>query len=295
MKLHYEVYRQIFFERLKEMVPENLLLLNAGPISEVTDSAERFYRLQFFAEGFCAEQHKRDVEPDDAVSQAYKQISAKFAAMPKAEEVKKYAMENRDEVTPMCALIRNEGVEELLKGRPFYRIADMCIIFTAQIKYEGVKEMIGFNVTDEIMEGWKVNREELMRVVGGKFFRPMQIGSAIVTDLPAALKAHFKEEVEIPEIKAKVYVPAIKGLPSGIMSIVHPGFLPALAQKTESKGYFVLPTGLINLSPLLIDDDGTVTAEQCRELLQIINKKEPYSVLSDEVLLFDGKGIKKAE
>ncbi len=295
MKLHYEVYRQIFFERLKEMVPDDLLLLNVGPISEVTDSENRFFRLQFFAEGFCREQHQRDTEPDDAVAEAYKQISGRFKSMPKAEEIKQYAMENREKVLPMCALIRGKGTDELLKGRPFYQIADMCIIFTAQIEYEGVKGPVGFNVTNEIMEGWKVNREELMRVVAGKFFRPMQIGSAVITDLPVALKSYFKEEIEIPEIKAKVYVPAIKGLTSGIMSIVHPGFIPALAKKTESKGYFILPTGLINLSPILIDDDGTVTVEQCREILKAINTKEPYGVLSEEVLLFDGKGIKKAE
>ncbi|SKC09351.1 hypothetical protein SAMN06296386_1235 [Lachnospiraceae bacterium] len=294
MQLHYEVYRQIFFERLKEMVPDDLLLLNVGPISEVTDSAERFFRLQFFAEGFCKEQHKRDVEPDDAVAEAYKQISGKFASMPPINEVKKYAMENRDKVLPMCSLIRNEGIDDLLTGRPFYRLADMCIIFTGQMEYEGVKGSVGFNVTNEIMEGWKVNREELMKVVAGKFFGTMQIGSAIITDLPAALKSYFKDDVEIPDISARVFVPAIKGMTSGIMSIVHPGFIPALAKKTESKGYYILPTGLINMSPLLVDVDGNVTVEQCQELLDAINKKEPYSVLSSEVLLFDGKGIKKA-
>ena len=191
-------------------------------------------------------------------------------------------------------IVNTERNKELLSKSPHFPFLDLSIIFSLKVDIPDSNEFGTINITDKIMNLWKIDKEELLKLALKNTPKLLPIKIGYVEDF---LFAHEDNEIGFDEMLDYISETEECGLIylrnklqiNGFSTILYPDVLTKLHDKIGS--FYIIPSSIHE--SLLLPYSNEIDVDNVKSMIQEVNANlvDDVEFLSDN-LYFYNKEIK---
>lgn len=180
-------------------------------------------------------------------------------------------------------LVRLEGNEEYLQGRPYKKVLDMAMIFAVLLNEKGAE--LAAHVSWAQTRAWGIDAEELYRTAMDHLIKEEFAITDMMSLVPEELAEELRQGVDL-------YIFSTKNRIRGARAMLRADMLKTFADE-KGCNLFILPSSVHEV--LLICDEKGICLEGLKAIVRDVNRNsdviEAEEVLSDSVYYYDrGKG-----
>ena len=182
------------------------------------------------------------------------------------------------------SIINTQKNVELLKKNPHREIEDLSIVYKILLEESELGDAV-ISITNEFLENWKVNEEDLWtaseentkRIFPAEFFTMTSALTELMEERKATENLLTGKKTGIRD---RMYVLSNKKRSEGAACLAYPGILETIAGILH-RNYYILPSSIHEV--IVLPDRGELEVKEINEMVKDINECEldPEDVLSD--------------
>lgn len=185
-------------------------------------------------------------------------------------------------------LIGRERNQEYLEDKLYEEMMDLAVVFTVVLKQDEEGEA-AVTISESLMEACGADREALQRAAWENLMKEDFLIHSMTELIAELIRIEPEKECGIEDLPdIGLYVLSNRQRIFGARAMFRKDILKAFAEELGGNLY-IIPSSINEL--ILTKDDGNVSAEKIKEIVQEINGNsytiKPEEVLSDSVYYFD--------
>ena len=190
-------------------------------------------------------------------------------------------------------LVNSNANWKMLTTMPHIEVEDLSGLFQVELPGEDGKEAGCMKVTNDMMDLWNVDREQLLSIAYQNMEKTNHTALVSIDDIMSEMISGYHpdnllEQSKCIEENARVpmYVLSNERKSYGAASMICPGVMEKVDQLFP-EGFYILPSSIHET--LIIPKDGAMTPKELGEMVREVNRTEVLreEVLSDRVYEYD--------